>query len=49
MVPDTLVNPIVQDLLTTISTGSAGDGKIFVKDIGEAYDMGAKQSGDIAF
>lgn len=48
MVPDTLVNPIVQELLASISTGSAGDGKIFVKDIGEAYDIGTKQSGDVA-
>jgi len=31
MVPDTLVNPIVQAVLSSLSTGSAGDGKIFVK------------------
>ncbi len=48
MVPDTLVKPIVEDVLTTLSTGSAGDGKIFVKDLGEAYDIGTKQSGDVA-
>ncbi len=48
MVPDTSVNPIVQELIASLSTGSAGDGKIFVKEITEAYDIGSKQSGDSA-
>ena len=48
VIPDTLVNPIVQELLTTLSTGSAADGKIFVKDVNEAYDIGTKQSGEAA-
>jgi nitrogen regulatory protein P-II 1 len=31
-----------------ISTGSAGDGKIFVKDVTGAYDIGSKEAGDKA-
>jgi nitrogen regulatory protein PII len=31
-----------------MSTGSASDGKIFVYDAVEAYDIGTKQSGDAA-
>ena len=31
-----------------ISTGSAGDGKIFVKDVSGAYDIGSKDTGDKA-
>jgi nitrogen regulatory protein P-II 1 len=31
-----------------ISTGSAGDGKIFVKDVTTTYDIGSKEAGDKA-
>jgi nitrogen regulatory protein P-II 1 len=48
LVPDSLAKQIIQDLLATLSTGSASDGKIFVKDVSEAYDIGSKQSGDAA-
>jgi nitrogen regulatory protein P-II 1 len=43
-----LAKPIIQDLLGSLSTGSPADGKIFVKDVTEAYDIGSKQSGDVA-
>lgn len=48
LVPDSLAKPIIQDLLGSLSTGSPADGKIFVKDVTEAYDIGSKQSGDDA-
>jgi len=48
LVPDSLAQQIVQDVLTSLSTGSAADGKVFVKDVAEAYDIGTKQSGDVA-
>lgn len=40
--------PVVDDILSRLSTGEASDGKIFVKDIHEAYDIGTKASGDKA-
>jgi nitrogen regulatory protein P-II 1 len=48
LVPDSTYKRIVDDILNTVSTGSAADGKIFIKDISEAYDIGSKQSGDPA-
>jgi nitrogen regulatory protein P-II 1 len=48
LVPDSTYKQIIDEILKTISTGSAADGKIFVKDISEAYDIGSKQSGDPA-
>ena len=39
---------VVQDLVKNLNTGSASDGKIFVKDISEAYDIGSKEVGDSA-
>lgn len=48
VVSDSMAKPLVDDLLQTLSTGSAADGKIFVKDISEAYDIGSKESGDSA-
>jgi nitrogen regulatory protein P-II 1 len=47
-VSDSLAKQIIDDLLGSLSTGSASDGKIFVKDVAEAYDIGTKQSGDVA-
>lgn len=48
LVPDSTHRKIVDDILGTISTGSTSDGKIFVKDISEAYDIGTEQIGEIA-
>jgi nitrogen regulatory protein P-II 1 len=48
LVPNSAYKQIIDEILKTISTGSAADGKIFVKDIAEAYDIGSKQSGDPA-
>jgi nitrogen regulatory protein P-II 1 len=47
MVSDPLSKQIVDELVKNLSTGSA-DGKIFVKDISQAYDIGSKQNGEAA-
>jgi nitrogen regulatory protein P-II 1 len=48
LVPDSTYKQLVEEIIKTASTGSAADGKIFVKDISEAYDIGSKQTGDPA-
>lgn len=48
IVPDSAEKPLVSDIFEKISTGSAGDGKIFVKDITRTYDIGSKQEGEKA-
>ncbi|MDQ3837167.1 MAG: P-II family nitrogen regulator [Thermoproteota archaeon] len=48
IVPDSLENVLISDIMEKISTGSAGDGKIFVKDVTGAYDIGSKEAGDKA-
>ena len=48
LVKDSLSKEIIDDLLKKISTGSTSDGKIFVYDVAEAYDIGSKESGDSA-
>jgi nitrogen regulatory protein P-II 1 len=48
IVPDSMLKVIISDIMDRISTGSAGDGKIFVKDVTEIYDIGSKEAGDKA-
>ena len=48
LVQDETATKIIKDLLKEISTGSASDGKIFVYDVAEAYDIGSKEEGDDA-
>src|SRR5690242_633939 len=48
LVADKLAKPIIDDIMKTISTGSASDGKIFVYDVAEAYDIGSKETDDEA-
>ncbi len=48
LVSDSLAKQIIDDILGSLSTGSASDRKIFVKDVAEAYDIGTKHSGDVA-
>jgi nitrogen regulatory protein P-II 1 len=48
LVPDAVAKSIIDDVLKVISTGSASDGKIFVYDVAEAYDIGSKEKGDAA-
>lgn len=48
LVPDSMGKVLISHIMDKISTGSAGNGKIFVKDIAGAYDMGSKEAGDKA-
>ncbi len=48
LVPDAVAKSIIDDVLKQVSTGSASDGKIFVYDVAEAYDIGSKQTRDNA-
>ncbi len=48
VVPDAMEKILISDIIDTISTGSSGDGKIFVKDIIGAYDIGSKEAGEKA-
>jgi nitrogen regulatory protein P-II 1 len=48
IIPDSMKKALVDDIIAAASTGSAADGKIFVKAITNAYDIGTKQSGEIA-
>jgi nitrogen regulatory protein P-II 1 len=48
LVSDDKVKSIIDDIVKAISTGSASDGKIFVYDVAQAYDIGTKESGDSA-
>lgn len=44
LVSDDKVRPIVQDILDSMSTGSYSDGKIFVYEVLDAYDIGTKET-----
>ena len=48
LVEDAKAHDIIKDVLKVISTGSASDGKIFVYDVAEAYDIGSKETGEAA-
>ncbi len=45
VVDDSLVDKIISTILDTASTGSVGDGKIFVDTIDTAVDIGSRQKG----
>ena len=46
VVQDSDVDKVVNTILNTISTGSAGDGKIFISSVADAVDIGTKKHGD---
>ena len=48
VVPDSQVESVVKAILDTVSTGSAGDGKIFISPVLDTIDIGTKQRGDEA-
>jgi nitrogen regulatory protein P-II 1 len=48
LVSDITAKEIIDDVLKVISTGSASDGKVFVYDVAEAYDIGSKEKDDNA-
>lgn len=43
VVPDPIEKVVISDILDKLSTGSVGDGKLFVKDVRGAYDIGSKE------
>jgi nitrogen regulatory protein P-II 1 len=45
---DEEVGRVVDTILSSATTGSAGDGKIFVSPVDQFLDIGSKQSGDRA-
>ena len=45
IVEDSEVDKVVNTILDVASTGSSGDGKIFILPIGEAIDIGTKKRG----
>jgi nitrogen regulatory protein P-II 1 len=48
VVPDSQVENVVKAILDSVSTGSAGDGKIFISPVLDTIDVGTKQRGDEA-
>lgn len=48
LVSNEKMKPLIDDILAKIGTGSLSDGKIFVYDVSEAYDIGSKESGENA-
>jgi nitrogen regulatory protein P-II 1 len=45
VVDDSIVDKVISAILDTASTGSVGDGKIFIDDIDTAVDIGSRQKG----
>jgi nitrogen regulatory protein P-II 1 len=48
LVSDEKVKRIIDDIFLKIGTGTVSDGKIFIYDVSEAFDIGTKESGDEA-
>jgi|SRR6476661_8262678 nitrogen regulatory protein P-II 1 len=48
VVEDSEVDNVIKVILETASTGSIGDGKIFISPVSEAIDIGTKKRGEVA-
>jgi nitrogen regulatory protein P-II 1 len=48
VIEDSEVEKVVNTILATVSTGSAGDGKIFISSVSDAVDIGTKKRGEAA-
>jgi nitrogen regulatory protein P-II 1 len=48
VVDDSEVEKVIKAILDTASTGSSGDGKIFVSSVTDAVDIGTKKHGQVA-
>jgi nitrogen regulatory protein PII len=48
VVDDSEVENVIAAILDTTSTGSPGDGKIFVSNVTEAIDIGTRKRGQTA-
>lgn len=45
VIDDTKLESVVNSIMNAASTGKAGDGKVFVTNVDEAFDIATKQSG----
>jgi len=43
IVDDSKIYPVIEAIINAASTGSKGDGKIFVSPIEESFDIGTKE------
>jgi nitrogen regulatory protein P-II 1 len=48
IVEDRLSNDIINELIKQLTRGSVSDGKIFVYDVYQAYDIGSGQKNEFA-
>lgn len=48
VVPDNLLNQVIETVSTAASTGTIGDGKIFVSEVDEAIRIRTGEKGEIA-
>jgi nitrogen regulatory protein P-II 1 len=48
IVGDSEVDKVVTTILGTVSTGSTGDGKIFISPVNDAIDIGTRKKGETA-
>jgi nitrogen regulatory protein P-II 1 len=46
VVKDAMADKVVEKILSSTSTGLAGEGKIFISDVDDAIDIGSKQRGE---
>ena len=48
VVADSMVDKVVENILSSSSTGLAGEGKMFVSDVDDAVDIGSRTRGEAA-
>ena len=48
IVGDSEVEKVIDRILDTVSTGSTGDGKIFISAVNDAIDIGTRKKGETA-
>jgi nitrogen regulatory protein P-II 1 len=48
VVSDSMTEKVIENILSSSSTGLSGEGKIFVSDVDDAVDIGSKKRGDAA-
>jgi len=48
VVDDSQVEKVIKAIVDSTSTGSAGDGKIFISSVGESVDIGSRKRGQDA-
>jgi len=46
IVPDSAMNPLVDDLLNNFNPKTGANGMVFVKNVSDAYEIGTKQRGE---